>query len=311
MLVHHSNVKALLPVRSSNEEAVLQGFILKLGLDSPSMGLTDHSLSQLSLCLCSVAQSCQTLYNPMDYSLPGSSVRAVFHARILEWVAVSHSRGFSWPRDWTCVSCIGRQILYHWATWEAPLLPLILLVIISTRPWSQPLPEEDGYDDSSSLFSAQTFLDLYLDILWKHLSKSKRPHHLSLWDLPPPQSLPEFRPSTVGSYFFLHYHPTPAPSISLLLYAPPPPTCCSILAPWFHNRWDLCFPRHPPLLLGALPGILWLPGTCTLPSPSPGSEVTHIEWAHKASWATWMPNQDPNWAAERWFMAKGSVRMKL
>ena len=95
MLVHHSNVKALLPVKSSNEEAVLQGFILKLGLDSPSMGLTGHSLSQLSLYLCLVAQSCQTLYNPMDYSLSGSSVCAVFHARILEWVAVSHSRGFS------------------------------------------------------------------------------------------------------------------------------------------------------------------------------------------------------------------------
>ena len=94
-----------------------------------------------------------------------------------------------------------------------------------------------------------------------------------------------------------------------LFYCTPP--WCSILAPWFHDGWDLCLPYHPPLLLGALPGILWLPGTCTLPCPSPGSEVTHIEWAHKASWATWMPNQDPNWATERWFMVEGSVRMKL
>ena len=42
--------------------------------------------------------------------------------RILEWVAISSSRGCSWPRDQTCVSCIsctGRQILYHHTTWEA------------------------------------------------------------------------------------------------------------------------------------------------------------------------------------------------
>ena len=215
-------------------------------------------------------------------------------------------RGFSWPRDWTRISCIGRQILYHWAIWEALLLPLILLVIISTHPWSQPLPEEDGYYDSSSLFSAQTFLDLYLDVLWKHLSKSKWPHHLSLWDLPPLQSLPEFRPFTWARFSVSITTPQHPPYLS---YCTLP--WCSILAPWFHDRWDLCLPYHPPLLLGALPGILWLPGTCILPCPSPGSEVTHIEWAHKASWATWMPNQDPNWATERWFMVEGSVRMKL
>ena len=43
----------------------------------------------------------------------------ILQARILVWVAISFSRGSSWPRDWTVVSCIGRQILYHWATREA------------------------------------------------------------------------------------------------------------------------------------------------------------------------------------------------
>ena len=46
----------------------------------------------------------------------------VFQARILEWVAISSSRGSSWPRDQTdisCVFCIGRWLLYHCATWEA------------------------------------------------------------------------------------------------------------------------------------------------------------------------------------------------
>ena len=58
----------------------------------------------------------------MDCSPSGSSVRGILQARILEWVAISYSRGSSWCRDWTYVSwvpCIGRQILYHCATWEA------------------------------------------------------------------------------------------------------------------------------------------------------------------------------------------------
>ena len=65
-----------------------------------------------------VTQSCSTLCNAMDYSLPGSSGNGIFQTRILEWVAISFSRGFSQPRDQTWVSCFGRQILYHWATWE-------------------------------------------------------------------------------------------------------------------------------------------------------------------------------------------------
>ena len=59
----------------------------------------------------------------MDCSLPGSSVHGISQARVLEQVAIFSSRGSSRPRDWThvsCVSCIGRRILYHCATWEAP-----------------------------------------------------------------------------------------------------------------------------------------------------------------------------------------------
>ena len=52
-----------------------------------------------------VVQSCPTLCDPMDCSPPGSSVREFFQARILEWVAISFSRGSSWPRDQTQVSC--------------------------------------------------------------------------------------------------------------------------------------------------------------------------------------------------------------
>ena len=68
---------------------------------------------------CVHAQSCLTLCEPMDCSLPGSSVHGIFQAIILEWVAISLFRGSSPPRDWTCVSCISRWILYHWVTWKA------------------------------------------------------------------------------------------------------------------------------------------------------------------------------------------------
>ena len=54
----------------------------------------------------------------MDCIPQGSSVHGISHAMILEWVAISFSRGSSQPRDWTCVSCNGRQTLYYWATWE-------------------------------------------------------------------------------------------------------------------------------------------------------------------------------------------------
>ena len=47
--------------------------------------------------MCSVAQSCLTLYDPVDCSPPGSSVHGILQARILEWVAVSSSRGSSRP----------------------------------------------------------------------------------------------------------------------------------------------------------------------------------------------------------------------
>ena len=58
----------------------------------------------------------------MDGNPPSCSVHGVLQARILEWVAITSSRGSSQPRDGTlvfCASCIGRQILYHLSIWEA------------------------------------------------------------------------------------------------------------------------------------------------------------------------------------------------
>ena len=53
-------------------------------------------------------------YDPMDCSPPGSSIHGISQVRILEWVAISLTRGSSQPRDWTLVSCNGRWIRYRW-----------------------------------------------------------------------------------------------------------------------------------------------------------------------------------------------------
>ena len=73
----------------------------------------------------------------MDCGPPDSSVHRIFQAGILEWVAISFSRGYSWPRGWTWVSfifCFGRQILYHWATWEALTMTFRLDIMFKGFP---------------------------------------------------------------------------------------------------------------------------------------------------------------------------------
>ena len=63
-----------------------------------------------------------TLFGPMDYSLPGSSVFGILQARMLVWVAIPFSRGSSRPTDQTWVSCIAGEFFTIWATREARLL---------------------------------------------------------------------------------------------------------------------------------------------------------------------------------------------
>ena len=80
----------------------------------PQVGLLDHVVKWSE-----VTQSCPTLCDPMDCSLPGSSVHGIFQARILEWVAISFSRRSSWPRDRTRFSHIVGNHFIIWATREA------------------------------------------------------------------------------------------------------------------------------------------------------------------------------------------------
>ena len=73
--------------------------------------------------LCAIAQLCLTLRS-MDCNPPGSSVHWIIPGLILECAGISSSRGSSQPRDQThasCSSCIGRQVLYPWATLHYPI----------------------------------------------------------------------------------------------------------------------------------------------------------------------------------------------
>ena len=70
------------------------------------------------LCYAKSLQLCLTLCDPIDGSPPGSAVPGILQARILEWVAISFSRGSSRPRDWTQVSRIAGRLFTVWATGE-------------------------------------------------------------------------------------------------------------------------------------------------------------------------------------------------
>ena len=93
--------------------------------------------------VCSRAQSREALWDPMDCSPPWSSVHGIFQARFLKWVAFYFSRWSSRPRNWTwisCISCIGRRILYHYTTWKAQYTQQpewILRGLPSGKSWPQ------------------------------------------------------------------------------------------------------------------------------------------------------------------------------
>ena len=108
----------------------------------------------------------------MDCSLPGSSVRGILQTRILEWVAISFSRGSSQPRDWTWVSCIGRRILYCWTTGEARVLLLASStnrseILLNIHQFIGHLPQQIIH------FQLSTFLLLRIRVVWVHLYLSE------------------------------------------------------------------------------------------------------------------------------------------
>ena len=101
----------------------LMDLIMPFPTWSPAMG--SHYLCVSVL----VAQSCLTLSNPMDDSLPGSSVHGILQVRNLEWVAIPFSKGSFQPRDRTWISCIAGRFFIIWATRETPITYRIKLKV--------------------------------------------------------------------------------------------------------------------------------------------------------------------------------------
>ena len=100
-------------------------------------------------------QSCPILCDPMDYSLPGSSVHGILWVRILEWVAMTFSSRSSQPSDRTHVcyaSSLGRWVLYHENHLGSPKERSICFILKTF--WKDTSPPLSGYC-LSFLFSCQ------------------------------------------------------------------------------------------------------------------------------------------------------------
>ena len=130
---------------------------------------------------CLVAKLCPTLCDPMDYNLPGSSVHGISQSRILEWVAIPFSRGSSWPRDRTHISCIGRWILDCWARREAYQSHQVTLPpgdsksvheeadqMFSSCSESSDLENSHGEAEGNTPYSEETSWNENLCASWKH-----------------------------------------------------------------------------------------------------------------------------------------------
>ena len=109
-----------------------------------------------------VAQSCPTLCDLMDCSLPGSSLHGILQARVLEWVAISFSRGSSRPRDQTRVSSIPGRCFNLWATREAQKYKKPWWIV--NKKFLLPQVSENSHHGSS--WSTDEPLEWWLSLKW-------------------------------------------------------------------------------------------------------------------------------------------------
>ena len=120
------------------------------------------SLSHLFYLACLV-QLCLALCDPIDCSLPGSSVHGILHARILEWVAIPFSRGIFLTQglNWGLLHC--RQILYHLSHQGSPLKPSLLLQMAKFHIF---MTEECIYVCVCIFIYHTFFIHLSVDLMW-------------------------------------------------------------------------------------------------------------------------------------------------
>ena len=159
---------------------------------------------------CSITKSYPTFCDPRSCSPPGSSVHGILQARILVWTAISFSRGSSQPRDWIWVSCIGRWILYHWGTWEAPFhccsVALLLLLLsrfslcATTETAAHQAPPSLGFSRQEHWSGLPFLSPMHESEKWKWsrsvVSDSLHPHGLQHARLPCPSPSPGACPNS-------------------------------------------------------------------------------------------------------------------
>ena len=128
----------------------------------------------------------------------------ILQAKILEWVAISYSRGSSCPRSWTwvsCVSCIDRQTLHHWATWEAPYLYI--------HPFFFGFPSPLGYHLEFPVLYSRFSLVIYFIPGGGDLVSKSCPTLATPWTLARQAFCPWNSPGKstgVGCHFLLHLY---------------------------------------------------------------------------------------------------------
>ena len=127
-----------------------------------------------------VAQSCPTLCDPMDLS--GFFVHGILQARILEWVAIPLSRGSSWPRNRTQISCTTGRFFTIWATRKVPMVhskkrqgagrvaqkkPMLFFICQATTHYFLFRPTTKLYTLAARYTSLSAFSFLFTN-LWKY-----------------------------------------------------------------------------------------------------------------------------------------------
>ena len=126
------------------------------------------------------------LCDPKDCSLQGSSVHGIFQARIVECVAISFSGRSARLRDQTCISCIGRWILYYPATWESPtelLCTVSYIVGLTSSTFSVESLDCQDLSDSKiiPIFKKLQLFFLSCCIGWNHRTVLINNRYLSLF----------------------------------------------------------------------------------------------------------------------------------
>ena len=139
------------------------------------------------------SQSCPTLCDPMDCSLQGFSVHGIFHARALEWVAISFSRGASRPRDWTRGSHIASIHFYYLSHQGSPKQNFKEVIKLKWDPLSGAVILQDCclYKKGRDIRNAHRGMPCEEMVRrWAHTSQGERetkPAEILILDFQPPE----------------------------------------------------------------------------------------------------------------------------